>query len=222
MNLKSISLLKSKRLRNYNDIISSIVTYVIHFNIRIKKHERFTISMFIIDIEDHEIILNKSWINQCDLLLNIKNDSLIFFEEISLIKIESSNDLTIFKTTTADLNIFTFSKKIQILSRRRPNSKKQFFYIHNVSAKSFNLLTRQQEIQIFIIFMKNIDQQLQFDVKSQTKSIDLNNVKAAIVNLQNINKRLSSEYYDYLDVRLTVESKFDINFWSRLDFRDQD
>ena len=48
--------------------------------------------------------------------------------------------------------------------------------------------------------MKNIDQQLQFNVKNQMKSINLNNVEIAVVNLQNIKKKLSFEYHDYLNV----------------------
>ena len=48
--------------------------------------------------------------------------------------------------------------------------------------------------------MKNIDQQLQFDVESQVKSISLSNVEIAVVNLQDIKKKLLFEYYDYLDV----------------------
>ena len=39
LNLKSISLSKLKRLRDYDDVISSTVTYVIYFNIRIKEHK---------------------------------------------------------------------------------------------------------------------------------------------------------------------------------------
>ena len=50
------------------------------------------------------------------------------------------------------------------------------------------------------MFMKDIDQQLQFDVKSQVKSINLNNVEIVAVNLQNIKKKLFFEYHDYLDV----------------------
>ena len=50
------------------------------------------------------------------------------------------------------------------------------------------------------MFMKDIDQQLQFDVKSQMKSINLNNVEIVVVNLQNIKKKLFSEYHDYLNV----------------------
>ena len=112
----------------------------------------------------------------------MKNDSLIFFQEISLIKIESSNDATIFKSTIIDLNVFTFSKKIQILFRRRSNSKKKLFFIHNVDAEFFDLLIKQSEVQIFVMFMKDINQQFQFDVKSQMKSISLNNIEIAVAN----------------------------------------
>ena len=122
--------------------------------------------MFIADLGDHEIILSKSWMNQCDLLLNIKNGNLIFFQAISSIKIESLNDATIFKSTIADLNVFKSSKKIRILPRRRLNLNEQSFSIHSVNAEPFGLLIKQQKVQIFAMFMKDIDQQLQFDVKS--------------------------------------------------------
>ena len=86
------------------------------------------------------------------------------------------------------------------MSRRRPNPNEQSFFIHNVNAKPFDLLVKQRKIQIFVIFIKNIDQQFQFDVKNQMKSINLNNVKIAAVNLQNIKKKLFFEYHNYFDV----------------------
>ena len=142
LNLESILFSKLKRLRDYNDVISFTVTHVIYFNIRIKKHKQFIVLMFIADFGNHEIILNKSWMNQYDLLLNMKNDSLIFFQTISSIKFESSNDATTFKSTIVDLNVFKFSKKIRILFRRQSNSNKQSFFIHNVSAEPFDLLVK--------------------------------------------------------------------------------
>ena len=60
LNLESISFSKSKRLRDYDDVILFTITHVIYFNIRIKEYKQFTVSMFIADFEDHEIILNKS------------------------------------------------------------------------------------------------------------------------------------------------------------------
>ena len=87
----------------------------------------------------------------------MKNHNLIFFQAISLIKIESSNDATVFKSTIVDLNVFKSSKKIRILSRRRSNSNERSFFIYSLSAESFDLLIKQQEVQIFIMFMKDID-----------------------------------------------------------------
>ena len=100
----------------------------------------------------------------------------------------------------ADLNVSKSSKKIQILPRRRSNPNEQSFSIHNVGAEPFGLLVKQQKVQIFVMFMKDIDQQFQFNVKSQVKSISLSNVEIAVVNLQNIKKKLLSEYHNYLDV----------------------
>ena len=41
------------------------------------------------------------------------------------------------------------------------------------------------------MFMKDIDQQFQFDVKNQMKLINLNNVEIIVVNIQNIKKKCS-------------------------------
>ena len=102
--------------------------------------------MFIADFENYEIILSKSWMNQCNLLLNMKNDSLIFFQTTLSVKIESLNNITIFKSTIVNLNVFKFSKKIRILFRRRSNLNEQSFSIHSVNAEFFDLLVKQQEI----------------------------------------------------------------------------
>ena len=60
LNLELISLSKSKQLRDYDDVISFIVTHVIYFNIQIKEYKQFIVLMFIADLKDHKIILNKS------------------------------------------------------------------------------------------------------------------------------------------------------------------
>ena len=63
LNFEFISFSKLKWLRDYDDVISFTVTHVIYFNIRIKKHKQFTVSMFIADFEKYKIILSKSWMN---------------------------------------------------------------------------------------------------------------------------------------------------------------
>ena len=50
------------------------------------------------------------------------------------------------------------------------------------------------------MFMKDIDQQLQFNAKNQVKLFNLSNVDIAVINFQNIKKKLFSEYHNYFDV----------------------
>ena len=59
LNFEFISFSKSKRLRNYDDVILFTVTHVIYFNIQIKEYKQFIVLMFIANFEDYEIILNK-------------------------------------------------------------------------------------------------------------------------------------------------------------------
>ena len=72
----------------------------------------------------------------------MKNNNLIFFQAISLIKIELSNNATIFKSIIINLNVFTFLKIVQIFFRRRSNLKKNNFFIYNVDAEFFDLLIK--------------------------------------------------------------------------------
>ena len=79
-----------------------------------------------------------------------------------------------------------------------------------MSAKSFDLLVKQQKVQIFIMFIKDIDQQLQFNVKNQMKLINLNNVEIAVVNFQNIKKNC------FLNIMIILTSSIEfksINFF---------
>ena len=50
------------------------------------------------------------------------------------------------------------------------------------------------------MFMKDIDQQLRFNVQSRMKLINFNNVETVVVNFQNIKKKLSPKYYNYFNV----------------------
>ncbi len=38
--------------------------------------------MLIVDIDHHEVILNKLWMNKNEILLNMQNDIIVFFKSI--------------------------------------------------------------------------------------------------------------------------------------------
>jgi len=60
LKIQSISLIKEKLIRDYNEKISKkIITHKILFNLIIESHKKLIILMLIADIDHHEVILSK-------------------------------------------------------------------------------------------------------------------------------------------------------------------
>jgi hypothetical protein len=97
-------------------------------------------------------------------------------------------------------------KKIEISSSKilRKESKMNFFYneissklhekstdeesiieIHSIAVASFNILSRQKDVEIFVVFMKNL--KIQLKKQNSNKVIDSKSV-------------IFSEYHDFLNV----------------------
>ena len=76
--MKFVSLLKSKSFIEFDDRHVSSITHVIYFKLTIDLHFEFTTSLLIIDLNNHSIILEKSWMNKHEVILNMIYDKLIF------------------------------------------------------------------------------------------------------------------------------------------------
>ena len=79
-------------------------------------------------------------------MLNIKNDNLIFFQTISFIKIRLLNNAIVFKSMIVDLKVFIFSKKNINFILTSFEFEEKFFFIYNIDAEFFDLLTKQSKI----------------------------------------------------------------------------
>jgi len=72
LDLQFILLIKKKLIPKYNEkLFQKTITYKILFNLIIESYKKLIILMLIIDIEHHDIILNKLWINKNEILLNM-------------------------------------------------------------------------------------------------------------------------------------------------------
>ncbi len=84
LKIQFISLTKEKLIRNYDEKISKkIITHKILLNLIIKSHKKLTISMLIADIDHHEVILSKLWMNKNEILLNMQNDIIVFLNQLN-------------------------------------------------------------------------------------------------------------------------------------------
>ena len=78
LSMKSVSLLKSKFLIEFDDRHASSIIHVIYFKLTIDLHFELIVSLLIIDLDNHSIILEKSWMNRHEVILNMIYDKLIF------------------------------------------------------------------------------------------------------------------------------------------------
>ena len=78
LSMKFVSLLKSKLLIEFDDRHISSIIHVIYFKLTIELYFELIVLLLIIDFDSHSIILEKSWMNKHEIILNIIYDKLIF------------------------------------------------------------------------------------------------------------------------------------------------
>ncbi len=84
LEIQSIFLTKEKLIRDYDKkIFKKIITYKILFNLIIESHKKLTVSMLIADIDHHEVISSKFWMNKNEILLNMQNDVIVFSNQLN-------------------------------------------------------------------------------------------------------------------------------------------
>jgi hypothetical protein len=268
LEINSLKLNKSREMKNYDERRSKNITHVIYSSMTIQDHTKSSISMMIIKLDQHFIILKKSWMKKHDVNYHDHDDSIsfhfehcnhfeasdhsyltrsnqtkkkdsfskrIFSDQLKIIEnkeikffFEKTNDSKmILKRTTSIESSERLNERSKRLIERRMNeswrkklkkietsssrilkkkSKINLFYdeisskhedeylndeskstieIHSIAVISFNTLFRQKNVEIFVVFMKNL--------KIQLKKQDSN----TITDSKSV---VSSKYHDFLNV----------------------
>jgi len=121
LRIQFILLTKEKLIKKYDEkIFKKTITHKILLNFIIESHKKLTVSMLITDINHHEVILEKSWMNKNEILLNMQINIIVFSNQLNtLISIFSislnSKHLSWLQST---LFIFIFQSKIFRMLKR--------------------------------------------------------------------------------------------------------
>jgi len=84
LRIQFISLTKEKLIKDYDEkIFKKTITHKILLNLIIKSHKKLTVLMLITDIDHHEVILSKLWINKNEILLNMQNNVIVFLNQLN-------------------------------------------------------------------------------------------------------------------------------------------
>jgi len=206
--IQFISLTKEKLIKEYDEkIFKKIIIHKILLNLIIESHKKLTVSMLIADINHHEVILEKSWMNKNEILLNMQIDVIIFsnqlntFISIFLISLNSKHSSWSRSTSFT----FIFQSKISRMLKWSVSTtiQKESFSIQSINVTSFKTLlnhSKKNKIKVFALFMMNINKEIAYNTQCNFNALNVSFIEKTTQNLKAIKVKLSSEYHDFLNV----------------------
>ncbi len=79
LQIKSLSLIKFKSIREFNDhYAKKLITHAIYSNLTVQDHMKHFISMLITQLSQHQMILEKTWMNKIEITIDMRNNHLQF------------------------------------------------------------------------------------------------------------------------------------------------
>ncbi len=79
LQIESLSLIKLKSIRKFNDhCAKKLITYAIYLNLTVQDHIKRFVFMLITRLDQHQMILEKTWMNKIKMTIDMKNDRLQF------------------------------------------------------------------------------------------------------------------------------------------------
>ncbi len=163
--------------------------------------------MLIVDIDHHEVILSKFWMNKNEILLNMQNNVIVFLNQLNtsisifsiLLNSKHSSWLqsTLFSSIT-QTKIFMMLKWLISIT-----AQKELFSIQSINATSFKTLlnhSKKNQTEVFALFMTDINKEIAYNTQCNLNALNVSSINEMTQNLKDIKAKLSSKYHEFLDV----------------------
>ncbi len=208
LEIQPISLTKEKLIRDYDEkIFKKIIIHKILLNLIIESHKKLTVSMLIADIDHHEVILSKLWMNKNEILLNMQNDVIVFSNQlntsISIFSILLNSKHSSWSRSTSLSSIIQTKISIMLKQSVSTTTKKESFSIRSINAALFKTLlnwSKKNQTEVFALFMTDIDREITYNTQCNLNVLNVSSINETTQNLKDIKVKLSSEYHEFLDV----------------------
>ncbi len=159
--------------------------------------------MLIADIDHHEAILSKSWMNKNEILLNMRNDVIVFPDQlntsISVFPIPLNSKHSSWSQSTSPSSIT--QTKISMMLKRFV--REESFSIRSIDAASFKTLlnrSKKNKIEVFALFMTNINREIAYNTQNDLNALNISSIDETAQDLKDIKAKLPSKYHEFLDV----------------------
>ena len=98
-----------KHVNEFDDRLTKFIIHAIYFTLIVQNHSKLSIFMFITKIDSHSLILDKSWMNTHEVMLNMQTNKIIF-------KIDRCTHSKAFNSLRASNKRRSLSRDIYLLS----------------------------------------------------------------------------------------------------------
>ncbi len=222
LQIELLILIRAKSIQEFDDhYAKKLITHVIYLNLTVQDHTIDTAFMLIIWLNQHQMILEKTWMNKINLVIDMWINSLRFsnFNSTSQksIALSSSNKSITKRKSLTSTHIlkrsFTFvtfqfsqnKKFIEQLKQRdatltNVNSKSFSFSLMNIAmikTATYKMLVKWSDVKIFAVIILKIDW-LITTAENKSEEVNLHELFHAEV-LKQVKIKLLSEYHNYLN-----------------------
>jgi len=229
LQIESLTLIKAKSIREFdNHYAKKLITHVIYSNLTVQDHMIDIVSMLITQLDQHQIILEKTWMNKIDLVIDMQINFLRFSNfnstsQKSIALFSSNKSITKRKSLTSTHILkrsFTFitsqfsqnKKFIEQLKQcdvtlTSVNSKSTFslksfsfssMNIAMIETATYRMLVKRSDIKIFAVIILKIDWFIT-TVENKSEEVNLHELSHAEAFKQ-VKIKLLSKYHNYLNI----------------------
>ncbi len=79
LQIESLSLIKLKSIREFNDYyVKKLITHAIYLNLTVQDYMKRFVFMLITRLDQHQMILEKTWMNKIKMIIDMKDNRLQF------------------------------------------------------------------------------------------------------------------------------------------------
>ncbi len=220
LQIELLSLIKLKSIREFDDhYAKKLITHAIYLNLTVQDHMKCFVFMLITRLSQHQMILEKTWMNKIKITIDMRNDrlqfsdskthinaSLIFLSVIKKIAIEQKSSIStqILKRFTSSVvtqlseKSSSFSKIVKSFNSVNFASSFDSMNIAMIETAAYKSLVKWLNVTTFAIIITKIDRLLK-TARNKLEDVDLQKLSHEEI-LKEVKAKLSLKYHDYLNV----------------------
>ncbi len=223
LQIESLSLIKFKSIREFNDhYAKKLIIHAIYSNLTVQDHMKRFDFMLITWLNQHQMILEKTWMNKIEMTIDMRNNHLQFYSFEAYIKASIKAHLTVLSSkkiaieqkssistqilkksissvvTQLSEKLSSFSRIVKSSSLINFASSFDSMNIAMIEAAAYKSLVKRLNVTTFVIIITKIDRLLK-TARNKLEDVNLQELSHEEI-LKEVKAKLSSRYYDYLDV----------------------